>query len=123
MANVLLILGITAVVLGLIGLILHYSSIKRDREMPRNLTIILFYAPWCKFCKEFEPVWNELKKANSDVKFVEVNGDEDTSSLEQFGVKKFPTVVKVHTDGTREVLDAHSAEDREFAKVHRWINY
>jgi len=41
----------------------------------RKLTVVKFYAPWCRPCQRMDPIWIQLVDAHPDVKFLQVNVD------------------------------------------------
>lgn len=61
------------------------------------MDIIKFSAPWCSPCKTYQSEWNEVVKAHendSDVKFIEINVDDDESGLVQkYDVRTIPTTI------------------------------
>jgi thioredoxin 1 len=77
--------------------------------------VILFFAPWCSHCKHFmsgpDSVWEKLKqKHGHKVKFEEVNCDEKPDMATQFGIKGFPTILKLNKDKVEEFGGDRSLE-------------
>lgn len=79
-------------------------------------TIIVFSAPWCRYCKQLKPIWlemaNHIYDSDSDViRFGEVDlGDDNKERAQkiktQFGIKTLPTIMlfdpaKVDKDGLK----------------------
>jgi len=57
----------------------------------RKFTIKLFYADWCGHCKNFKPIWNELKnKYSNNITFIEIDCSTESPQIEY--VKGYPTV-------------------------------
>jgi thioredoxin 1 len=52
-----------------------------------------FYGEWCGPCKLLAPVVNEIKKEITNVKFVDVDVDEQFELASKYGVRGVPTVV------------------------------
>lgn len=92
-------------------------------------TIIIFTAPWCRFCKEIKPIWfeiaNKIFDSDSDViRFGEVDlSDEKKERSEkiqkQFGIKLLPTIMlfdpfKVDEDGLRRPVVYNDDRNLEF---------
>ena len=69
----------------------HYGGMKRGGkgcgykqeqdgggEAKKPLVIKLFWVDWCGHCQRFKPVWNKLKKQNTDdVNYVDVNCEKE----------------------------------------------
>ena len=77
--------------------------------------MILFFAPWCSHCNHLksgpDSAWEKLKqKHGHKVKFEEVNGDEKPDVATQFGVKSFPTILKLKKDKVEEIVGDRSLE-------------
>lgn len=62
--------------------------------MKKPIEITLFYADWCHFCKEFKPVWNNMKDESSydlaNIEFIEY-GEQDAAKLNK-RVNGYPTI-------------------------------
>lgn len=52
--------------------------------------IIDFWAPWCKACKDLEPI---LEEASKNVEVIRINVDEDPGSVNDYQVMSLPTVI------------------------------
>lgn len=59
---------------------------------------IMFYAPWCKYCKQLTPSWEQIAAANSNSKDLVVgkfNCEKPAANVEfcqQLGVNRYPSV-------------------------------
>jgi thioredoxin 1 len=62
------------------------------------ITIKKFSAVWCGPCRALAPVMNEIKTQFSNVKFEDIDIDEDYASVEKYGVRSVPTVI-IEKDG------------------------
>ena len=79
--------------------------------------VVKYYAPWCGYCKQMAPVFDELaNQAPSHVHVVKFNMDKHNAEVQEqrvgidnFGVpvnedvKGFPTVIMYKKDGTRSL--------------------
>ncbi len=54
---------------------------------------VVFYAPWCTFCKSMEAVCEAVEKLCPQVKFFRVDIDENSELAESYGVKSVPTLI------------------------------
>lgn len=69
------------------------------RKEPRK--VLFFFADWCKYCKEFEPRFEEARKQYKDrIQFERIDG-EDPGNFEakhKYDIKAYPSLV--YLDGT-----------------------
>ena len=57
--------------------------------------MVMFYAPWCGYCKKTMPDWDKLMeehKDNEKVRVIKVDCDEHKELGKQHGVSSFPTI-------------------------------
>lgn len=52
--------------------------------------IIDFWAPWCKACRDLEPI---LAEAEKRIEVIRINVDEDPGSANDYQVMSLPTVI------------------------------
>jgi thioredoxin 1 len=57
-----------------------------------------FYGQWCSPCKLLAPVINEIKGEMPNVKFTDVDVDENGDLASKYGVRGVPTIV-IEKDG------------------------
>lgn len=70
------------------------------------LKVIRFHAVWCGPCKMMAPQIEQVKQANPDIDFIDVDVDKDEEGLTaKYGVMGVPAVVFIK-DG--EVVDRFS---------------
>lgn len=79
------------------------ESFKTGTKGP--VKVIVFFAPWCPHCKHMmegdDSLWSKLKRKHGDKKDLEieqVNCDEQPELATKFGIKGFPTIVKMKQD-------------------------
>jgi thiol-disulfide isomerase/thioredoxin len=70
---------------------------RRDREL------VLVYTPWCGFCKRLMQeggAWERLKSSHPNMTIREIDADAEPSRAIELGVKTYPDIRAVATDGT-----------------------
>lgn len=69
-----------------------YSWLSSD-AFENSKVLILYHAPWCGYCKKFMPTWHVVKKKYSNqLKFIEINCDDNKSLCEKHGISSYPTI-------------------------------
>ena len=73
---------------------------KGGGESKKPLVIKLFWVDWCGHCQRFKPVWNKLKRENTeDVNYVDVNCEKEKEVAQEEGIQGFPTIRLYDADG------------------------
>lgn len=60
----------------------------------KGIVIVDFWASWCGPCKMFGPIFENVSKKLSDIKFCKLNVDEDENDISRsLGVMSIPTTI------------------------------
>jgi len=80
-----------------------------------------FYAPWCGFCKQLAPVWDELSlDAPKDVLIAKVDctDEQNTVLCAEYSVRSFPTLYLIEPDGTAYM---HNDAERDVLHLKEFV--
>lgn len=64
----------------------------RENFDSKDPHFVMFYAPWCGYCKKAMPDWDSMGDSYSGVKIAKVNCDENPDVAKKHGVKSYPTI-------------------------------
>lgn len=93
-----------------------------------NMNVILFYAPWCGYCKEIMPDWDRLYSKynnkninNKKVNIVKIDCDENEQIAKQYDIQGYPTIklLSVNDNGSLKLFDYD--DDRSYTKIEQFV--
>ena len=88
------------------------SVVKIENFSDSNRKLVLFYAPWCGYCKKLKPDWDKLTDSYPEI-VTKINCDEDKNKeiANQNNIEGYPTIkyfptgmdgASVDYDGSRD---------------------
>lgn len=92
--------------------------IKSDRPV-----LIDFWAPWCRFCQKFDPIFDEVRKHFSGkLKFCKLNIDDHPDVEKKYILKAIPCLILIKHG--KEIGRIVGIEDKELIieKIESHIN-
>ena len=122
----LLILSVLVVVSIFVYCYFNRKIDKFENNTKKPYTLILFYADWCKHCKDFKPEWEKLKvempdELESKIELSEYNVDDPESEelLQEFDVNFFPDIRLVNNSDRKD--NKFFEGERKFENVVEWL--
>lgn len=93
---------------------------------PNEVTLALFHAEWCGYCKRFMPTWEETvsqlnnTKTNNGkkIKCVAVEADKDKDVMKEYNVGGYPTIMVLRPNKTPVTFE----DDRTLEKLAAFVN-
>tara|TARA_B100000424_G_scaffold83355_1_gene62404 strand:+ start:1558 stop:2031 length:474 start_codon:yes stop_codon:yes gene_type:complete len=95
-------------VLVIAGINIYKNKIKKKKYVSnkeyvpykeKSATIYMFKTEWCPYCKKAQPEWDAVKNSigkevnNIELKFMEIDCDDNPSMAEQYKVDSYPTII------------------------------
>ena len=96
------------------GEIIHLTEENFPREVLNDpgLIVIDFWAEWCEPCKMMAPIFEELSKEETKVKFCKLNVDAQPNVAGMFGIDSIPTLVVMQDrHALTGMVGVHEKED------------
>src|SRR5437016_4471961 len=75
------------------------TSIK-NRTMPANCSVVLFYASWCPFSAKAAPHFNALARAFPHLRVAAIDSSLHSTVNSYFGILSVPTILFFHNGKT-----------------------
>lgn len=70
-----------------------YGGAEYMEDYGSGPAMVMFYAPWCGYCKKAMPEWNKFENSyDGPAKVIKINCDENKDMAKMHGVKSFPTI-------------------------------
>lgn len=97
-----------------------FSDVKTPNLKSKKCSVVLFYAPWCGYCKGVKPDWEKLGKTALFMDVLAFNCEKHSSHLSKIKeelpelVKGFPTIV-FYKNG--EPVHQQSPEQRDYSNL------
>ena len=83
------------------------EAVKSDKPV-----LIDFWAEWCEPCKMMAPIFEELSKEETKVKFCKLNVDAQPNVAGMFGIDSIPTLVVMQDrHALTGMIGVHEKED------------
>lgn len=82
------------------------------------MKLIKFGATWCSSCKAMEKILKQASEKYSNIKFCNVDIEEDYEEADKYNVRSLPTLCIVNENG--EVVDKKTGS-LSYSKLCDWI--
>eukprot|EP00112_Aurelia_sp_Birch-Aquarium-sp1_P026897 Seg984.11 transcript_id=Seg984.11/GoldUCD/mRNA.D3Y31 product="Thioredoxin domain-containing protein 5" protein_id=Seg984.11/GoldUCD/D3Y31 len=95
-----------------------------DMAVNNGKTFVYFFAPWCKYCREFAPVWNELAKKVIEqgimVKIAKVDCTKEEELCQELKITAYPhlRLFKSRLNSQEYIGNRNLEELLRFIKIH-----
>merc|ERR1719316_2118667 len=87
------------------GKVIQLTGSNFDETISQNTNVMVkFMTPWCGFCKQLAPLYEEASEVFADrsrviLAEVDLTNEDSTHLAERFGIKAIPTMVWFGTEG------------------------
>jgi thiol-disulfide isomerase/thioredoxin len=80
---------------------LNFNSKEKYTEKTNKQTIYNFNTTWCKYSRDFQPIWDQFEKENKNenLEIKDVKCDDENELCNKYPVRGYPTVI-LDTNGS-----------------------
>ncbi len=100
---------------------INKDQFKQEVLDQKGLVFVDFYADWCGPCKMTEPIIHEISEEMKNVKFIQVNVDENPDLASQYSVFSIPTFVMFKNGKTVSQAVGAMGKEAFIAEINRAI--
>jgi len=94
------------------------KSVSKDYLADNEVLIVKFYAPWCGYCKQLAPTWDQLtakhngkmNKNGKKVFLAKLDGDANPEGTKPYNIRGFPTIKVFTKNGVSDYNGARSMD-------------
>ena len=102
---------------------INQSNFTRQVSASKRPVLLEFGAPWCKPCKNLEPILLSLSEQwGGKINFAQVDVDECPDIAAGFGVMSVPTLILFVGGEARERLTGSSSADKIKATITPYLS-
>ena len=95
---------------------LERKTKRKKTQKKNNKKVLYFFMEGCKYCKIFEKTWEKLQDNIKNVKFMKINGPENTRMSSKYNINSYPTIVLV-SNKSHETFE----EKRTYSNLKKFI--
>lgn len=101
---------------------INKDQFKQEVLDNKGVVFVDFYAEWCGPCKTTEPIIHELSDEMKDIKFVQINVDENPELASQYSVFSIPTFMLFKNGQTVSQFVGAMGKEAFVAEIHKVTN-
>jgi thiol-disulfide isomerase/thioredoxin len=96
----------------LIILLLNFNYEKYTQKTNKQ-TIYNFNTTWCKYSRDFQPIWDQFEKENKNenLEIKDIKCDDENELCNKYPVRGYPTVILDTNDSVKEFSGKRTIEE------------
>ena len=84
--------------------------------------LVLFYSPWCPFCRSFQPVFDAYAEKAASAVYMKIPLENDDDPIwETYSIDAVPTVLLFRNNQITKRLDCERGIGLNDAKFNNWL--
>ena len=93
------------------------SESEFNDEIKEGLVLVDFFADWCRPCKMFIPILEEIDNENNNIKVVKVNVDEAKKLAYYFEIQSIPTLLLIKDGEEKQRIIGFTTKEKVMEMV------
>lgn len=85
------------------------------------ITILDFYADWCKPCKQLAPILEEIVNENSEIILRKIDVEQEQDLADEFGIRNIPTLLFMKNNKVLDKIVGNTTKIKLLETINKYL--